>query len=261
MPDDGTTVDVDLGSWQTVNPTAVIGLTCAIAWLVSNAQLTVRLRWPDGDYQRRYCSEIGWVPALETFARWVGPAPAERGVRRMLPIVKVRNIRTNADVENLSADLFQHFDESPQLSGSLLQVANTALTEVAQNAVEHSLSSQGAFALAQMRRRKGLSTGRMRSFIEICVGDPGVGIASSLGEADEARAISRAFEEGVTRYDDSNRGFGLSWLRRDMLAPDRIAAVHSGQGYALRGPDVGDDDGGFTPRRFQGTLVSVWIPC
>ena len=136
---------------------------------------------------------------------------------------------------------------------------STVLTEAAANVVEHAQSSVGGFAVAQMRYFK--QDGVQRYYIEVSVGDPGIGIATSLNETDDATAIAKALEEGTTSTGKDSRGFGLSDIQDAARSGlQRSLIIHSGNGWVLRAPDV-TDHSMTVAHRFNGTLLTVYIPC
>ena len=86
--------------------------------------------------------------------------------------------------------------ERPQL-----KAVEWAISEITDNVINHSGSKVGGYIIAS--RIPGTD------IIEFCVADSGIGIASSLGLADEELALERAIQEGVTRNKQTNQGNGL----------------------------------------------------
>ena len=260
---DGNTVTLDLRRWRSINPTALIGLTCITARLhrIDGREVTIRI--PQDDYARRMLATVEWVAALDTFAAnlvTVGEPP--HPVQRLLPLIPVTPFKTAAEVELMT----QRFAE--EISGSVLACSqlrlrsrlNLALDEAANNVLHHSRSPLGGFAVVQMRRMT--RQGKKRRFIEICVGDPGRGIAESFGMTDDAAAIERALRSGMSSTSDPHRGYGLPHIEE--LATEhqlRALTIHSGAGYVTRmyGQEPRFESRPENP--FGGTLISVYVPC
>ena len=250
-------VTFDLTSWQRPNATTIIGLVCAVARFAHGGH-SLRIVWPRDNYARRLLSTVKVVEALETFATVQGQR-AEGTVQRHYPIIPVTNFKTASDVEALAQNLEEQFTATGRFAGNLLGDVYTCLTEGSINAVQHSRSSVGGFAMAQGRYFKAF--GQLLNYIEIAVGDPGVGIAASLGMTSDREAIVEAMKEGVSSTAAPTRGLGLYEIEaaaRNGL--HRAVVLHSGQGFVRRGSGVEASDHD-SACRFGGTLLTVLLPC
>ena len=106
--------------------------------------------------------------------------------------------------------------------------------------------------------------GERRLFVEIAVGDPGLGIPTVLGTKlgidDDGEAVRRAVEEGVSSVDEPHRGFGLYWIAEAILSGgSRSMVIHSGNGQLVRYGD-GTIHWGSIKSRLPGTIVSIAMP-
>ncbi len=257
VPQDGSKVTIDLGSWQRISPTPVIAIVTTLARLASEGH-ALRLIHPRSEYARRVLRLIAFDEALSTFADWQISGPEPAALKRYYPIVPVRNFRSHRDVDAIIAQLETEFSQNRLLPASILQDVSTAMAEAAGNVVWHSQSEIGGFALAQVRR---LQRERVNIwFVEVAVGDPGIGIAKSLGMSDDREAILHAMEEGTSGIPDRHRGYGLAEIAEAVgKAENRLVQIHSGSGVVTQA--FGEDREGQSVRqRFNGTLVTVDIP-
>jgi anti-sigma regulatory factor (Ser/Thr protein kinase) len=78
-----------------------------------------------------------------------------------------------------------------------------SVSEVTDNVLNHSESALGGIMQASTITSGG------RQMVEFVVADTGIGIKKSLNETQEARALERAIQEGVTRNPATNQGNGL----------------------------------------------------
>jgi anti-sigma regulatory factor (Ser/Thr protein kinase)/anti-anti-sigma regulatory factor len=127
-----------------------------------------------------------------------------------------------------------------------------AVNEITDNVINHSQSTVGGFAIFHKVRNTNI--------IEITVADSGIGIARSLGMKDEAEAVSRAVQEGVTRDKNSNQGNGLFGSYQLACASKGIFILKSRHGNLFV------DKGGETHIRrenvpYPGTIVVCQIDC
>lgn len=260
LPDDDCRVLIDLSHWQRITPTPLIGILCAIARL-SAAGHKFDVTLPREAYARRMLETVGFREAVETFVKVKLNYEPPSKVRRLLPIIEVQNFRTSHEVQEMTNRLEERFSVSDTLTSTLLQDASTALGEASENVVNHSSSPVGGFALAQVREKQ--RWGKKRRYIEIAVGDPGVGIAGTLTPQDDSSdrgAIVYAMEEGSTGVkDDPHRGYGLFEIRTVATnSRDRRLMIHSGDGVVESG--LGYDLSEQVGAIFPGTLLTISIP-
>jgi anti-sigma regulatory factor (Ser/Thr protein kinase) len=259
LPDDGCKVIIDVRHWQRITPTPLIGILCATARLAGQGHV-FSVTLPQETYARRMLETVGFRQSLETFAKMKFNYEPPSKVRRLLPIIEVQNFRTSHDVQEMTNRLEEQFSSSEKLTSTLLQDAVIGLGEASENVVQHSLSPVGGFALAQVREKQ--RWGKRRRYIEIAVGDPGVGIRGTLTSEDpsDRGAIAYAMEEGSTGVeDDPHRGYGLFEIRSVATSsPSRRVTIHSGHGVVESG--MGYDLSEQVDAFFPGTLLTISIP-
>lgn len=254
-PATGAEVLIDLSRWQRVTPNPVAGLTAVVAYLARLGN-TPEIVWPADAYAQRMLHTAGFFAALETFEDWLMP-DAPEAVKRILPIIPVRNFRTHGEADDLAVLMQETFSVDDRLPASLVHDAGTALVEAADNVIWHAESEAGGFALAQMRRRRERRVNRW--LIEIAVADCGRGIRASLGNGEDDRdAVRQALQEGVTGSGDRHRGYGLAHMAELARRPRRLLTVHSGDGFAACG--LGYDLLRQAGARFPGTLITMSMP-
>jgi anti-sigma regulatory factor (Ser/Thr protein kinase) len=159
-----------------------------------------------------------------------------------------------AQLEELSASLTMAATEAMALTGKEKAAVLLAVTEIAQNVVDHAASQVGGFAIAQRAQTR-------REF-EVAVADAGIGIAASLRGnvkyADvlgDAEAIGLALSPGVTSNPGTeNIGVGLAAIRDllrknggTLLVRSGRAAVEDGAAPAVRSDLIG----------LEGTVVAL----
>lgn len=257
IPDaSGGRITFDLNAWREPSATGIIGVVCAIARFTS-AGPAVAVAWPEDKNARRLLGRVGVTEALQTVTQ-VGGEELGGTVQDHYPIIPVTNFRTPSDVDKLGERLEEDFTTTGPFAANLLGDVYTCLTEGANNVVEHACSPVGGFAMVQGRHFEAF--GRRHHYIEIAVGDPGIGIAKSLGLLSDQEAIVKAMEEGVTSTAEPTRGAGLYWIE-DAASKGlaRVVMVHSGQGSVLRGSGV-EAIARDVPCTFGGTLLTVILP-
>lgn len=127
-----------------------------------------------------------------------------------------------------------------------------AVNEITDNVLTHSQSKVGGFLISH----KILN----RNIIEFVVADCGIGIPRSLGIYDEAEAVEKAIQEGVTRNKSTNQGNGLYGTYRLSLASSGIFVLKSKHGNLFV-----TKDGEMHVRNdtvpYNGTFVVCQIDC
>ena len=127
-----------------------------------------------------------------------------------------------------------------------------AVNEITDNVLTHSSSKTGGFIISHKLYNS--------EILEFVVADCGVGIARSLSMLDEAEAVERAIQEGVTRNKTTNQGNGLYGTYRLGLASAGVFVLKSRHGnlYVTK-------EGVVRVRRdqvpFPGTFLVCQIDC
>ena len=255
VPAEGRPIVIDLSRWRYVTPTPVVGLLAVLGKLHRQGY-EIEIVQPSAPYPLRMLETVGFVDALETFTDVTRTSEPVAAVRRYHPIIRAMNFKTHNEVEQIANELMSEFGTSSRVNPPLNHEAYNALAEAANNAVEHSESPEGGFALAQLRERRPVS-GRSW-FIEIAIADAGRGIAASLGMADDREAIMRALDEGVSGTDDPHRGIGLAEIERLVQEPRRQLVIHSGRGLVTVTAESGRVATD-TNSVYPGTLLTVSI--
>lgn len=106
-----------------------------------------------------------------------------------------------------------------------------SLYEILDNVINHSQCDDGGFVQATP----------LQEHVEFVIADAGIGIARSLGIADDSEALRAAVKQGVTRDETSNQGNGL-------YGSLQIAARSGGEfeiasyGATMRYPGITEDE-------------------
>ena len=123
------------------------------------------------------------------------------------------------------------------------------------NALTHAQWLGGGVLAAQLYR--------LRGEIEYAVGDAGVGVLESLRPAypmvaDDAAAIIKAREYGVTRFGQDRRGAGLSETVDQVMTLDGRVVIRSGRATVTF--QVSGMSSSISEHPWTGTLVKVVVP-
>ena len=208
-----------------------------------------------------YFSKIDLLTALRKFSDVSGDTEGIRpAIDRVTPIIPVMSFSTRHEVDVIAQIIEDTWHDRIQL-GNLLAPCYTITVELAINVVEHSETTHG-WVLAQKYEYPD------ENFIEIAVGDSGIGMRRSLRSnpeiaskiTDDMTAIKMAVSERVTRYRrDPLRGCGLSQICSEVEFPDRRLTIRSGHGCLV----VYDDGRQIVYNRqpMVGVLAEARIPC
>ncbi|MEM7046525.1 MAG: DUF4325 domain-containing protein [Pseudomonadota bacterium] len=134
-----------------------------------------------------------------------------------------------------------------------LHTLEWSINEIMANVLTHANSSLGGLAQA--------SVYPSNNSVEFTVADAGIGIRRSLGEKDDAQALEKAIQEGVTRDPEAGQGNGLYGTYRAATLTQGMFEIVSYHGHLLcKGDEVKPlnlADHAF----FPGTSVTVKIGC
>ena len=224
-------IEVDLKELSFIHPMGVVGLLCFVEKLVSLGR-TISLSLPENPDVKTYLANIQVLPALES----ITPVAASDEVRdslmpRLTTILPIRRFSSENDVELLAQDV----ETAMSSMGGLLAPCYNILAELASNTVQHSLAECGWAFVQCYQYHEGC-------VIELAIGDCGIGIRRSLrkntvysliSSLDDAMALRLATNEGVSRFSDPYRGFGLFTVRTEIKAPERRLTLRSGSGCLM----------------------------
>lgn len=159
----------------------------------------------------------------------------------------------NSDQQHTAVDsVLNSMLRKVQLERPQLKAVEWAISEITDNVINHSGSKVGGYIIASKIPNT--------EIVEFCVADSGIGIASSLGIADEDQALEKAIQEGVTRNKQTNQGNGLYGTFRLAQVSEGTFSLKSGSAtlYVDRGGNV-------RVRKeksvFRGTIVLCQIDC
>lgn len=157
-------------------------------------------------------SSIRYLERMQLFNHMhlplVVPVKAHEPAGRFIPLTRISN---NDELNRFIADFVPLLHSSPGEAEAIKYV----LYELVRNVLEHSRSSHGAYAAAQVLKKSGR--------LLIGVADSGIGVRASISRShqvlDDANAIELAFRPGVTgttsRYggNETNGGAGLFFMK------------------------------------------------
>lgn len=139
-----------------------------------------------------------------------------------------------------------------------------AMAEICQNIVDHSGSSGLAAAQCYLPRASGGVPE-----IRFAVADVGIGVRASLspryagrfpGAWDDRAAVRLAFQRGVTRCDDPDRGLGLKIVAEMVRGWGGRLRLRSGTAAFSVGHSTGGQLGSCDLPAFPGTQVAIRLP-
>ena len=215
---EGVPVLIDLSEVQFVHPSG-LGFVFALAFTLVRLGRKVDLREPTAPDQRDYLRRTNFWGVLEEQGFDIAPELRGYNLGRAGGLIEPSIVRTTASTrENVETSIILYERLQRALTRAGLagrdRVASV-FSELSLNAAEHSRSPRGAFVMAQAYPN--------RHEIEITVADVGVGIRSSLGEANyptHAAAVVAAMQEQVTGRRDAGGnpaegGYGLPMVAEE----------------------------------------------
>lgn len=250
-------VEVDLRRCQFVRPPAV--MWCVVYLLLAVGRgITSRLLVPENMGVCVYLKSVGLFSTLKQ----AGVEIDDRGIfgredpQVVLPLTR---FQSEFDVHQLANSIIDKLAASGIGAAQLYPLVTEVFAELANNAVQHSGSSMGAFGLVQFY---GAEAGQR--FVCV-VADGGIGIRRSLERNPQLRnrvpydwvAIELATRERVSGSGDPTRGIGLYGVSEDMRKAGRQLIIHSGIGALTINEDVESEARRAT--LFPGTIASVSI--
>lgn len=225
-------VRIDLSGLRFISPIGVIALIC-LASKLSERRIRFDVIIPNHDDTWTYLYQVGLLDVLEQFVPLeVSEAVLQRVDQSVRALIPVRSFTTYEEVEEIAAQVEEVFQESPDGLAALLPTCYTVVAELAGNVVAHSETRTG-WVLAQryVTNESGV--------IHITVGDGGIGMRRSLAKKTEYRramlgdsdALRIAVGDGVSRFADPYRGYGLGHVRTEIEdGRERGLFVASGRG-------------------------------
>jgi len=245
----GGRVTIDLSDVTWLLPGGIVGVACT-ARKARALGYAVHIVSPNRDSVARYASRMG-----------LGDVLVDCGANHRLPGVQHHD-RTDVLLECRWADdvaiagpselLRDRLDEAgvaPQLSEEIA----IHVYEIADNVKDHAADG-GGFVCAQTYEKNS-----PREYVEVAVGDAGVGVLATLSErhapTSHQDALNMAVELGVSSV--PNRGNGLWYVSRFVRRVGGRLSLSSGDAY-LRITQGGPYSTSCQP--IAGTLVGIQVP-
>lgn len=220
---------------------------------------------PDEPLLADYFRKAGWIQGIEGTRLEIRPG---RPNDTFIPLLQYTN---HHELNLLINEALRHFSRIASFKKGVFEALEWALNEVADNVLVHSGGATGWIQLAQQPKKHQ---------IEIVVVDCGRGILDSLREGhpelkNDAAALEKAVEKGVTRNSNIGQGNGLAGTLRIAIAAGGFANLYSGQGLLRYFPKDTLNTLNFSgiPHRsasehlhietvsyVQGTIVSLTLP-
>ena len=141
-------------------------------------------------------------------------------------------IETERDAESLVETGFDALEQRGVGPGDMYWTVSDVFGELCLNAVQHSESPIGSYAMIQFYEFE------EQNQFSLVVADGGIGIRASLGHNEDFRsairsdraAVELAVQERVSGTAESSRGIGLHTVASTMAVGDRTLLIHSGTG-------------------------------
>lgn len=254
-------VIIDLSKVRFIRPIGVIAIL-GLAAELSDKRIRCRIVVPRDGKAWSYLYRIGLLEALSHIEPLnVGEGVLDHVDQRLTALIPVRGFGSYGEVEDIAARVEEVFQASLAGLASLLPTCHTVVAELAGNVVAHSGTGRG-WVLAQRY------IGGDSPVVEIAVGDGGIGIRRSLaknkeryrGALRDQDALRRAIYDGVSRFADPHRGYGLGHIRAEVRkGRQRRLFLASGVGrlHIYSDGKVRTGAGAHIP----GVLAEARVPC
>ena len=158
----------------------------------------------------------------------------------------------NAECDAVTDKIVNSVLRTVKLSRQHIAALEWAISEIADNVLNHSRSPVGGFAIYNKIRNTNI--------VEITIADCGVGVSRTLNIKDEREAVEKAIQEGVTRNKSTNQGNGLFGSYRLACASNGIFILKSRHGN-LYVTKQGETHIQLEKIPFHGTIVVCQIDC
>ncbi len=244
--DPGSDVRLDLSMVTWTYPSGLVAVAC-----ISQCADSLEVVWPTDVDQQRYLSRMHLDQVIRERHPGVPALPAVR--HRPAELCELAFVNGTRDVDRL-CDLVRSHADSSRIPTGWAWALEEGTWEICVNALMHSEWGGGFLAAQHFVQRQE---------IEYAVGDAGVGIRRSLVAeypdlADDASAILKAREYGVTRFGQDRQGAGLSETVDQVTALGGRVVVRSGTAIVTftRGATRTTS----TEQPWNGTLVKVVLP-
>lgn len=243
----GGDLHLDLSATTFAYPSGLVAVLC-LARDAANLEVT----WPEGRDLRNYLARMSVDRAIATIHPGIALLPSVN--RHPADLCEVRLFSESEDRDD-PVDLVRSAADASSLPGDIPWMLEEGTYEICDNALTHGGWSGGGVIAAQMYRA--------RNEIEYAVGDAGVGMLATLRDeypsiTDDAAAILKASEYGVTRFGQDRRGAGLSETIDQVTGFGGRVVIRSGVDTVTfeRGRSWSTRD----QERWRGTLVKVIVP-
>lgn len=199
--------------------------------------------------------ESQWLNSLFHNANWaylIAPRYHDQSTysnEKHLPALSFTNEKTQTEVVDRIMDvLMSSLDKMERKSLAALE---WSVSEITDNVLNHAQAAEGIVQA---------STFSESNAVEFVVADAGVGIPATLEEQDDAKALEKAIQEGVTRNSKTNAGNGLFGSYQIATRSGGAFELISGKAYL-----VSKSNEGLKLRNdhipFRGTIVISKIDC
>jgi len=227
---------LDLRDVGFITPSALVLLAVECRSRTVRTGSPVRLVLPEGDVLS-YLLRAGLLSCLDGT---IDPVPPVNRLQLMLS-----QLRHGSNPMLLELSVFRDASSIPALLETIWWALHhrlkyrkleafdfcIALSEICQNVVQHNDSKVSGFIAMQVYRSKG------QRFLEMAVGDDGVGLRDSLSRnpshqdiVSDLNAIRLALRQGISEFDDRTRGNGLPLLTHLIFKHAGSITVRSGRG-------------------------------
>lgn len=193
---------LDFEMCESVNAGAMAALCSQISKLKKN-RIDFSLKLPNKDKLKRLFINANWAYFIEE-RKYLKADMTPNSTH--VPLIHYLDSSQQQKVVNQIIESMLSTVEG--ISRSNLKAVEWALNEVTDNVLNHSDSIDGGFVQLSYKRNA------LRQSVEIVVCDAGIGIPKSLRGAfpeikDDAEALEKSVQEGVTRNTYTNQGNGL----------------------------------------------------
>jgi len=261
----GRDVVLDLRGIQFVTP---IGLVVAGA-LAEHCSLQGRpldVMWPSSAECRQYICDSGFADIISKLPGVTGtitPSTTRPVRKTILPLVRL----SNSDeipylVRIIGIQLEKILGTGDHTWTNTRSAIASTIRELCENVFQH--AGAGGCWIAGQRYRNSFSG---RPYVEVAIADAGQGIRRSIGgrhrellHLGDAEVIRRVLTDGLSRFEDRDRGTGYYVLQRATHELDGSFHLRSGSGAVerpRRGPLRGIDKKGSWPGTYLMIRLTV----
>jgi anti-sigma regulatory factor (Ser/Thr protein kinase) len=240
----GQGIRVDCSELVFVDPFAMIGIILLSRQYAREFGVPLTFALPEGDV-RSYLGRAGFFKQALSFAKfepdipeaWLDLMDAYQGSNPVL--LEVTPLSEEAVIASILDRVEKVLQRRLRYKKYDAYDICIILSEICHNIFDHNPNAATGYAAMQLYKRQRPNGG----FLEIAVGDDGVGVRASLRRnpkyehlADDTEAIIKGLDNHVSEYNDITRGNGLFHLWNLVLKHRGSLCIRSGEGKVyLRG--------------------------